>query len=636
MLAKATARLPHGGGARFEADTPAYRLLKDWIAAGTPWGDVEAAPLAGIQIEPAEQLLLPDQTQQLRVTARYSDGRTRDVTDTAEYWSNQPADLSVSFGGLVKALGPPGESIATVRYQGRVAVARFTNPYHRNLSEQYYSAFSPANVVDQLVLDRWRKLGIAPSVPANDAEFLRRASLDAIGTLPTPDEVRAFVADTAADKRERLVDRLLERPEYARFWGQRWGDLLRNKQTDGSHKENSQKFAAWIQQAFADNMPFDRFARELITVTGKLEDHPQMDWYRQINNPQNRVEDIAQAFLGLRVSCANCHNHPFEHISQQDYWQFAAFFARVDAIGYGPVKTVMLKDEGAINNPRTGQPMTPKPFGGADCDYVKGQDARQKLVDWMVARENPYFARAVSNRLVAHYFKRGLVEAVDDLRATNPPSNPVLLDALAKELIDHGYDLKYLTRLLMKSHVYGLSAQPTEENRADTRGYARHYPVRLAPHVLLDAIAAATGVAPKFREFPQATRAIELPNEAEPSDFLDIFGRARRETPCACETKLEPSLSQVLFMMFAPELQQDISNADGTVARMFKDNRSAGDMVTELYLRTFSRSPTPDELHDAIVMIESAGTDANGADRRQAVQDLLWTLLNSKEFLFNH
>ena len=391
-------------------------------------------------------------------------------------------------------------------------------------------------------------------------------------------------------------------------------------------------------------MPYDKFARELIAVSGKVEDHPQMDWYRQLNSNENRVEDTSQVFLGMRVSCAHCHNHPFERISQNDYWQFAAYFAKVDAMTYGPVKTVGLKDDGDVKNPRTGQSMTPKAFGGPGIAYVKGQDPRQKLVDWMVAKENPFFARAICNRLWAHYMQRGLVEAVDDMRATNPPTNPALLDALAADLREHAFDLKLLTKNIMKSRVYGLSAEPVPANAADSQDYARHYPQRLAPHVLLDAIDFATGATTKFNEFPEVKRAIQLPNEAQQNDFLDIFGRSKRDTPCVCETRIEPNLSQVLYMMFAPEIEQAVAAPEGTVARLCKDKKSTAELVAELYLRTVSRPPTPSELQDAVALVEHAPAEAAQAKppldaakaKQQAAEDLLWTLLNSKEFLFNH
>ena len=552
MLLKPTGKVPHGGGVRFDADSAAYRQLREWIVAGTPWGDEHAPKLVSIEVEPAERSLAPGESQPLKVVAKYSDSSRRNVTPVAEYFSLRPASLSVSFEGLVRSLGEKGDAAVMVRYMGIVAVSRMTVPYADKPADIPSALFQPKNYIDGLVLEKWRKLGIAPSPEASDAVFLRRAYLDAIGTLPTPKEIRDFLADKSPDKRDQLVDRLLDRPEYAVYWAQQWGDILRNKQTDGTHKADAEKFENWLRDCFAKDMRFDKFARDLIAVTGKIEEHPQMDWYRQLNTMQNRVEDTAQVFLGLRVACAHCHNHPFERISQNDYWQFAAYFAKVDAMGYGPVKTVKLKDDGNVQNPRTGQTMTPKPFGGTEYKYVKGEDPRQKLVDWMVSKDNPYFARAIANRIWAHYMNRGLVEAVDDLRATNPPTNPALLDALASDLRAHGFDLKLLMKTVMKSRVYGLMREPTAANAMDHENYARHYPQRLSPQVLMDAIDTATGVPTKFREFPKAKRAIELPTEAEQNDFLDIFGRSRRDTPCVCETHLEPNLSQVLYMMFAP------------------------------------------------------------------------------------
>jgi len=634
MLLKPSGKVPHGGGVRFDLDSAPYRELRQWIADGTPWGDKDDPTLKTIEVEPAERILAAGADQQLKVVARYGDGSTRDVTATAEYFSLQPSHLTVSVDGMVRSLGEKGDAVVMVRYMGIVAVSRMVVPYAPPSADKspdpLASGFEPKNYIDRLVLEKWRKLGLGPSPSASDAVFLRRAYLDAIGTLPTPKEVREFLAETSADKRDRLVDRLFDRPEYAAYWAQQWGDILRNKQGDGTHKSDSVKFEDWLRDAFAKNMPFDKFARELIAVSGKLEDHPQMDWYRQINTMQNRVEDTAQVFLGLRVACAHCHNHPFEHISQNDYWQFAAYFAKVDAMAYGTVKTVNLKDDGTVTNPRTGKTATPKPFGGVEYSYVKGEDPRQKLVDWMVDKDNPYFARAISNRIWAHYMTRGLVEAVDDLRATNPPTNPELLDALAADLREHKFDLKSLMKSVMKSRVYGLSAEPSAANAADRENYARHYPQRLSPSVLMDAIDMATGTAEKFREFPNVKRAIQLPNDAERNDFLDIFGRSHRDTPCVCETHIEPNLSQVLYMMFAPELESALASRDGTVSRLVNQKKPTAEIVAELYLLTVSRPPSSDELHDALALIDGAKI------KQPVVEDLLWTLLNSKEFLFNH
>ena len=566
------------------------------------------------------------------------------MTATSEFFSGQPSRLQVSFTGLARSSGENGDAIAMVRYLGIVAVARLTVPYATAAAQPV--GFEPKNFIDRLAQEKWRKLGLAPSPASSDAEFVRRAYLDAIGTLPTPQEVRDFLADAAADKRDRLVDRLLERPEYAVYWAQQWGDILRNKQISGDHKPNSLKFAEWLRAAFAQNMPFDKFARELIAVSGKVEDHPQMDWYRQLNSSENRVEDTSQVFLGMRVSCAHCHNHPFERISQNDYWQFAAYFAKVDAMTYGPVKTVGLKDDGNITNPRTGQTMSPKAFGGPGYAFVKGEDPRQKLVDWMVAKENPFFARAICTRLWAHYLKRGLVEAVDDMRATNPPTNPALLDALAADLREHNFDLKALTKTIMKSRLYGLS------RRADPGERGRFAELRSALSSCSDSprmSCSTPSTPPRARRrsstiFPKPSGRSSFPTSPSRTIFLDIFGRSKRDTPCVCETHIEPNLSQVLYLMFAPEIEQAVAAPEGTVAKLCKEKKPTPDIVAELYLRAVSRPPTAAELKDAVAVIDAPSADAAKAKqpdevakaKQQATEDLLWTLLNSKEFLFNH
>jgi Protein of unknown function (DUF1549)/Protein of unknown function (DUF1553) len=629
LLLKATGQIAHGGGKRFAVDSEPARLLKKWLAAGTPWGSDKEPEFIGLQVKPAEHVMDAKGEKPLSVIARFSDASTRDVTATAEYYSQKPALLQVDDAGVVKSLGGQGEGTVMVRYLGAVASPRIVIPYRRDLPEKAYAGFEPRGFIDELALKKWRMVGIAPSPAASDADFLRRATLDVTGALPTPKEVRDFLADASADKRDRLIDRLLQSDRYALFWASKWGDLLRNKQQNG-FKESTVKFADWLRDAFKRNMPYDQFVRELLTVTGERAAHPQIDWYRQLYTNQNRVEDVSQVFLGLRVSCSNCHNHPFERISQNDYWQFAGFFARLDMPGYGPVDKIGVKAEGDVTNPRTMKTVKPKGFGGAEFEYVKGEDPRVKLVDWMTQRDNPYFARAISNRIWAHYMNRGLVEAPDDMRATNPPTNPELLDALAADLVAHRFDLKHLTRQILKSRVYGLSVLPVPENAADQQNYARHYPRRLPAQVLLDALSSATGVPEKFRDFPLIKSAVELPTERVESDFLDLFGRSQRDTVCECEASRDPNLSQVLFLMNAPELQAKLANPEGTPARLAKSGKATREIVEELFLLTFSRFPSREEAAAATALIEGAP----GPQRQIILEDLLWTLVNSKEFLF--
>lgn len=648
LLLKASGGMPHGGGVRFSTESDAYQLLRRWIDEGLPEAPLDGFRESKLEVTPASfagparqaesgggtdtasRSRPAGETHQLKVVVHYSDGSTRDVTPLARYDSQQPEILSVSFGGLVETTGKLGEGHVMVRYQDLVATASVLLPYGPPPADDAYASFQPKNFVDERVLAKWKALHIAPSPPADDAEFMRRLFLDALGTLPTPQEVRDFLADASADKRDKLVDAVLERPEYADLWAHYWGEILRSKQGDGAFKDHTVNFAKWLRQGFAENKPFDRFARELLTVTGKRAEHPEMDWWRQaISNPV-RVEDTAQAFLGLRVSCANCHNHPFENISQTAYWQFAAFFAKVGSVTYGSVDEIKLNDEGVVKHPRTDQPLSPQAFGGAKFEYVKGEDPRAKLVDWMTSPDNPYFARAIANRVWGHYLSVGLVDPVDDMRATNPPSNPELLDALAKDFQEHKFDLKHLQRTILKSRVYALSSNPTDYNRADTRNYARHYPRRLTPHVLMDALSFATGTESKFDDFAETKKAILLPNEKGRSDFLDMFGRSQRDTPCECETSLAPNLSQVLYLLHSEELQRKLSDKSGFAAQVVMADTPNAEIVEEVFLRTFSRKPTAQELAGAASLLEKS------ADKTAGVEDLLWSLLNAKEFLFNH
>ncbi len=632
MLLKATGTMPHGGGVRLTPDSESYRLLRRWIEQGMPSGRDDEPHDVKLEVTPAERIVQGQSQQQLRVVVHYSDGSTRDVTQVARFDSQHPDILTVTPDGLVQTTGRAGETSVMVRYQNCVATSRFVSLVEQAKPESAYAAFKPKNFVDELVLAKWRKLHIVPSAEAGDAEFLRRVFLDAMGTLPTPQEVRDFVADGAPDKRDTLIDRVLQREEQFDLWAHRVGDLLRNRVGDSNGKDNTIAFAKWIRQSLVENKPYDQFVREIITVTGKRGDHPQMDWYRWAITNENRVEDTAQAFLGLRVSCANCHNHPFEKVSQTDYWQFAAFFARLKSVTYGNVDELSLNEKGEIKHPRTEQLLTPKVFGGPQFAYVAGEDPRLKLAEWLTAADNPYFARAICNRMWGHYLGVGLVDPVDDMRATNPPSNPELLDALARDFVAHKFDLKHLMKTILKSRIYGLSSTPTDDNRADTRNYARYYSRRLQPHVLLDAISSATGVPQKFEDYPEVKKAILLPNEKARSDFLEIFGRSERTTPCECETSLAPNLSQVLYLLNSDELQRKLSSKDGVLDELAKPDKLTAEVVEDLFLRTFSRRPRSDELQDAITQIESE----KSPNRRTALEDLLWTLLNSKEFLFNH
>jgi len=630
LLLKPAGGVPHGGGVRLPADSEGYALVRRWIEQGVPAGPDNEPDDVKLEVLPGERVMRGQSEQQLKIVAHYSDGSTRDVTQLARYDSQQPDLLTVTADGFVRTTGRAGESSVMVRYQDCVGTCRVMAITRDATPETAYAAFKPKNFIDELLLAKWRKVHIAPSGDCTDVEFLRRVCLDAMGTLPTASEIRAFLADTSADKRDALVNRILEREEFYDLWAHRVGDLLRNRVGGSNEKENTIQFAKWIRQQLVANKPYDQFVRDIVTVTGKRADNPQMDWYRWAINSENRVEDTAQAFLGLRVSCANCHNHPFEQVRQTDYWQFAAFFARLKSVTYGSVDELGLNEEGTIKHPRTEQVLVPKAFDGPAFPFVKGEDPRIKLAEWLTSPDNKYFARAISNRLWGHCMSVGLVDPVDDMRATNPPSNPELLDALAKDFVAHKFDLKHLLRTILTSRVYGLNSAPTPDNAADTRNHARYYARRLQPHVLLDALSGATNVPTKFDDYPDIKKAILLPNENGRSDFLEIFGRSKRVTPCECETSLAPNLSQVLYLLNSDELQRKLTDKNCILEDFSRSDKRAGELVDELFLRTFSRSPRPEELAIAVEQIDKS------MNRRAALEDILWTLLNSKEFLFNH
>jgi hypothetical protein len=578
ILLKGSGAMPHGGGVRMTSDSESYRLLRRWIEQGLPQVRDNEPQDVKLEVLPGERIVQGPSQQQLRVVVHYSDGSRRDVTDVARLDTQHPDILTVNGDGLIQTTGRAGETSVMVRYQNCVATSRILAITEQIKAESAYTVFAPKNFVDDLILAKWRKLHITPSPEASDAEFLRRVFLDAMGTLPTGQEVREFVADASPDKRDALIDRVMLREEFFDLWAHKMGDLLRNRVGDSNAKDNTIAFAKWIRQSLVDNKPYDQFVREIITVTGKRSDHPQMDWYRWAITHENRVEDTAQAFLGMRVSCANCHNHPFERISQTDYWQFAAFFAKLKSVTYGSVDELGLDEKGEVKHPRTEQVLTPHVFGGADFPYVAGEDPRVKLAEWLTSADNPYFAKAICNRVWGHYMGVGIVEPVDDMRATNPPSNPELLEALSKDFVAHKFDLKHLMKVILTSRVYGLSSAPTSDNRADTRSYARYFSHRLEPHVLLDAICSATAVPQKFDDYPDVKKAILLPNEKARSDFLEIFGRSERTTPCECETSLAPNLSQVLYLLNSDELQRKLAKG-GILDELAKPEKPTNEVV---------------------------------------------------------
>ena len=639
LLEKAVATMPHGGGRRLEVGSHEYRVILRWIAAGMPVGRDDDPTVARIAIFPEARRLAQGSTQQVVVTATYSDGRSEDVTRWAQYQSNDLDVAGVAEGGRVTVRDHSGQAAVMARYQGKVAVFRATVPLPRRPTEAQI-AFVSDNPLDRLVLKQWRELGVEPSADSTDAEFIRRATLDINGTLPDAAETREFVADRAEGKRAKLIGRLLDRPEYATYFAIKWADVLRNKR-DGKpeYAASTYRFHDWIRESLGRNVPYDEFVRGILTASGTPESSPPVMWYRKKKKTDEYVDDAAQVFLGMRLQWAKCHHHPFEVWGQDDYYGFAAFFGRVKRKVLVDARKDGLKEEvivtsrtGSVSHPKTGKTMTPKGLGDEVVAMTAADDPRDRLVDWMVTPSNPYFARALVNRYWAHFFGRGIVEPLDDIRLTNPPSNPELLDALASEFVKSGYDLKSLVRLLTTSRVYGLSSVPNETNLADRQSFARHYPRRLGAEALLDAISQMTAAPTSFAGLPAGTRAIDLPDEGIASGFLDAFGRPKRDSACECERVSDASLGQSLMLLNSPDIQAKLTAAGGRAERLAKDPRPDSEKVVELFWDAFARAPDSGESAAALDHLE-AGHDP--AAKRLAYEDILWALLNAKEFQFN-
>ncbi|HXG48878.1 MAG TPA: DUF1549 and DUF1553 domain-containing protein [Methylomirabilota bacterium] len=644
LLLKGTATLPHGGGKRLEPGSDDYRLLVRWISQGMPYGSTNDPAVARIEVYPRQRRMALGGEQQLVVTAHYTDGSSEDVTRSALYEANDKDMAQTTETGLVQLFRQPGDVAVMVRYQGKVATFRATIPLGATIA----SLPPPKNFIDEQVFAKLRAVGMPPSDPCDDLTFLRRVTLDVAGRLPTPDEIRRFQADPDPARRDRWVDRLLDSPEYADYFANKWSALLRNKRTDGKHTRGTFAFHGWIRDSLAENKPFDQFVREVLAASGDIALQPSVAWYRQVREMNHQLEDTAQLFLGQRMQCAQCHHHPYEKWSQQDYYSFGAFFSRVGRkAGSQPGEEMIFHRRGPARatHKKTKQPVPPAGLGAPPVSLAPEDDPRQALVDWMTAPDNPYFARSLANRYWKHFFGRGLVEPEDDMRETNPPTNPELLDALARHFVQSGFDLKALVRAICTSRTYQFSALPNEHNKVDKQNFSRFYPRRLTAEVLLDAINQVTDVPSKFDGLPEGTHAVCLPDNSynQSSYFLQVFGRPEASSSCECERSQDASLAQSLHLLNSKDVQAKLTSDRGRAARLAADTTRADEAnVRELYLWAFAREPRPEEIETARQHIAKAsskssddkGNPVNG--RRQAYEDLLWALINTKEFLFNH
>jgi hypothetical protein len=648
FLLKATGKVAHGGGKKMEPDSDEYKLVRRWIAAGMPWGSPSDPVVTRISVFPEHRVLTRNAKQQFAVYAHYSDGSVEDITRRAQYDTNDPEIASVDPNALVCTLGMSGEAAVMARYQGFVSVFRATVPLGMQTPDW---KFDPKTVVDQHTARKWKELGLVPSEVCSDEQFIRRVYLDVTGTLPTPKQVTDFVGDKDPAKRDKLVDRLLDSPEYSYYFANKWADVLRVKRRgDRDRAAGTFAFHEWIREQVANDTPYDQFVRAILTASGDERHNPPTVWYKEMEKPENFVDDVSQVFLAQRLTCAQCHHHPYEKWSQDDYWGFAAFFARVgrkavvvpsaDLNRQDPrIQVVFNRPTGNVNNKRTGQVAPMKPLDGQPVEATADEDPRQKLADWMTSPKNPFFARAVANRYWAHFFGRGIVDPLDDMRVTNPPSNPELLDALAQNLIDNKYSLKALVKTICKSRTYQLTSVPNEFNKHDKQAYARYYPKRMTAEVLLDAVCQVTDSPTQFGGLPRdrnaPNRAIMLPDESFNSYFLDVFGRPQRISACECERVNEANLAQALHLLNSDEVQGKITRAGGRADALAKDPRPDEEKVTELFLWAFARKPTPEDLAAAVDHIKKMEAKHGPNGKKIAYENILWALLNTKEFVFN-
>lgn len=627
LLQKACGGLPHGGGVRLDADRLEFRTMRDWIAAGLPFGSPDDPKVVSIAVSPKEKALAAKQSVALRVTATWSDGRQTDVTPMATFQSNNDAVARVDGQGLITAGDHPGSVAVMANYLGNVDLFQALIPRKEEVKD--YPALSENNFVDRLVYARLKKLNIVPAPLAADAEFLRRVSLDLIGTLPTAEEARRFLTDKRPNRRELFVNELFQRPEFAEFWAMRWSDLLRVDREVLGHKSAYEMYR-WIRESFAEHKPLDVFAREIVAAEGPLSEVPQGNLYKVVTQHGEQAATVSQVFLGVRIACAQCHHHPYDRWSQTDYYGMQAYFEQLSRKP-SPLGEVLVAEGKALpKHPRTNQPVQAYALGTTMPETSLETDRRPELAAWMTSPQNPWFARNLANRVWAHLMGRGLVEPVDDFRATNPPSNPELLDGLAEHLATHKFDLRELLKAITLSNVYQQATTPNATNAEDQQNFARAPLKRLEAEVLLDAVSQVTGVPEKFEGIASGSRAIQLWDSRVEHNFLSLFGRPLRKSACECERNAEPSVAQVLHLLNSDRVQAKLTHDSGSLARMARTIPEDGALVEELYLSLFNRFPTDDEKQVAVKHFAAYG------NRRQAAEDLAWTMLNSLEFVFNH
>jgi Protein of unknown function (DUF1549)/Protein of unknown function (DUF1553) len=644
MLAKPTQQVAHEGGLRFETTSRYYKTIYDWIAQGVPYGDPATDTVTKIEVSPAEILMQkPGESAGIRVTAYYGDGETREVTEDSTVESNVPDIAAVEGSGLKGAR--VGEAALLVRYQGKFVTVPVTVLNPKPGFE--WKQLAQHNYVDKLIDEKLKRLKIQPSPLVDDTAFLRRVSLDLTGRLPSPEEVKAFAADKAPTKlkRSRLIDKLIASPAYVDHWTVKWADLLQNSRKFLGEK-GAYGFQEWIRQSVAENKPFDNLVRELITARGSSYDNPAANYFRVTRDAKATMEKTTQVFLGVRMVCAQCHDHPFERWTQNQYYEMAAFLSPVGVRPGYEVGEEIIYDQRSdyeMKHPKDGRAVKPEFLVAATVAGVQPvpipSDAgrRQAFAAWLTSKENPFFARSTANRVWSYFFGLGIIDPVDDIRASNPPVNAPLLDALTKEFLDSGFDLRQLMRTIVNSRTYQASIVTNEWNEADGTNFSHAMPRRLTAEQLLDALTQATGVRPVLPEVPPDTLAQQFVDpHVGKEGFLDLFGRPARESACECERRADLSLPQALNLVNGTTISDAVADANGRVSKAILSGKPDKDLIEELYVASLSRPPTGEEQKSALAYLSAAGQNAATRGRATRAQDLLWALVNSKAFLYNH
>jgi hypothetical protein len=627
LIEKSTGAVAHTGGKRFEADSQYNKILLRWLEAGAPLDAGEPPTVADLDVYPPKAVIEgTGSTQQFLARARYTDGTDRDVTDLVVFMTSNDNSAAVNPDGLVTAAAR-GEAFVMARFETKTIGSQVL-VLPQDL--QYTPPPITGNYIDELVGAKLLKLRMLPSDLCSDEEFIRRVTIDITGTLPTEEECVAFLNDAAPDKRAKVIERLLTRKEFSEIWAMKWSEWLMVKSSPEVSYKSMFLYSSWLTDKIAGNVPLDQMIRELLSATGGTFKSPATNFYQIERDTLKTSENVAQVFMGFRTQCAQCHNHPFDRWTMDDYYSFAAFFSQIGRKPSEDYREIIVFNSGGgdVRNPVSNQVMAPKFLGGETPD-VQGKDRRVVLAEWLTSPDNPFFATNVSNRVWAHFFGQGIVEPVDDIRISNPPSNPELFETLGKKLVEYKYDFRQLVRDICNSHAYQRSLVRNPSNETDERNFAHANVRRVPAEMLLDCINQVTETKEKFQGLPLGARAVEIADGQTSNYFLTTFGRAKRETVCACEANSDPSLSQALHMLNGDAVHGKVAQG-GAVKKLLDQGKTPEQVIENLYVRCLSRRPTPEEQQKLLAVVAGAESPQAG------LEDVFWAILNSREFLFNH